>query len=66
MGLGYLFQKAEPKKMAGPADKAGGSEKAKPGGPKKPEGNNKSCVATTKNEKEQRDLKARASEVMGR
>lgn len=62
-----MFQKAEPKKkMAGPADKTGGSEKAKPGGPKKPEGNNKSCVATTKNEKEQRDRKARASEVMGR
>nr|XP_025855696.1 E3 ubiquitin-protein ligase RNF213 isoform X5 [Vulpes vulpes] len=59
-------QTAEPKKkMASPADKAGGSEKAKPGGPKKPEGNNKSCVATTKNEKEQRDLKARGSEVMG-
>ncbi|XP_034881723.1 E3 ubiquitin-protein ligase RNF213 isoform X2 [Mirounga leonina] len=56
-------QEAETKKTAITGDKAGGSEKAKPEGPKKPEGNNKSRVAAVKNEKEQQNRKAGACEV---
>ncbi|XP_011226480.2 E3 ubiquitin-protein ligase RNF213 isoform X2 [Ailuropoda melanoleuca] len=59
-----LCQEAETKeKTAVTADKAGGGEKAKPEGPKKPEGKDKSCVAAVKNEKEQRNRKAGACEV---
>ena len=66
-GLGSLFQDAETKeKVAVTGDKASGSDKAKPQGPKKPEGKNKNCVAAVKNEKEQQNRKAGACEVKER
>lgn len=62
-----MFQEAETKeKTAVTADKAGGSEKAKQEGPKKPEGKDKSYVAAVKNEKEQRNRRAGACEVKER
>ncbi|VCW69149.1 unnamed protein product, partial [Gulo gulo] len=57
-------QDAETKeKVAVAGDKAGGSDKAKPGAPKKPEGNDKNCAAALKNEKEEQNRKAGACEV---
>ncbi|XP_047563764.1 E3 ubiquitin-protein ligase RNF213 isoform X1 [Lutra lutra] len=55
-----LHQEAETKEKVAVA---GGSDKAKPGAPKKPEGNDKDCAAAVKSEKEQQNRKAGACEV---
>ncbi|XP_045839965.1 E3 ubiquitin-protein ligase RNF213 isoform X2 [Meles meles] len=57
-------QEAETKeKVAVAGDKAGGSDKAKPEAPKKPEANDMNYAAAVKNEKEQQNRKAGACEV---
>ncbi|XP_039082113.1 E3 ubiquitin-protein ligase RNF213 isoform X2 [Hyaena hyaena] len=57
-------QEAETKdKTATTGEKTGRNEKAKPEGPKKPEGGTRSYAAAVKNEKEQRNHKAGVCEV---
>ncbi|XP_032177877.1 E3 ubiquitin-protein ligase RNF213 isoform X3 [Mustela erminea] len=59
-----LRQEAETKeKVAVAGDKAGGSDKAKTGAPKKPEKSDKDCAAAVKKEKEQQNRKAGACDV---